>query len=177
MDTNAPQDKKYIFLDTCILQYLGDKNKSKSKVLQECLDGLVKEGYTLAISHINYLEHMHGLFGEKAQKSYNLLLSYAWFSTKIEVFAWASWLGGFYHDEKLDGIDVGDKIIAATAILEDGSILTANHKDYPHPFFVTEKSYALPYQVGHFTKTLDVVLYKPNFELLVRRFEEKSVEK
>lgn len=171
------QSKKYIFLDTCIFQYVGDKNKSKSAVVRDCLDGLVKKGFILAVSEITMFEHMHGLWGVRAEKAYNLLNVYEWKAITKIILLWATWLGGFYHDEKQDGIDVGDKIIAATAISEGGFVLTANHKDYPHPFFITVESYALEYDVSHYKKTLDVVLYKPNLELMARRLQEKEHEK
>ena len=61
-------------------------------------------------------------------------------------------------------------------LLENGFDLTANHRDFPHPFIVTEESFALPYKVGYYTKTLDVALYKPNISLLIRRLEEKTQE-
>lgn len=171
--TSQQQDKIYVFLDTCILQYLGDKNKSKAETLQKCLDSLIKDKYTLVVSEISLYEHMQGLWGAKAQKAFALLNIYEWKSVTTIVLLWATYLGGLYHDEKIDGVDTGDKIIAATAVSENGFILTSNHKDYPHPFFVTEKAFALSYSIGKFSKTLDVVLYKPNLSLLVRRLDEK----
>jgi predicted nucleic acid-binding protein len=171
-----PQNKKVIIIDTCVVQYLGKNNHPIAKVITDCLRLLKNEGFGLAISEITLVENLHGLWGDKEDKAFNLLLLYEWKRITQSVLTWAAWLGGLYHDEKIDGIDIGDKIIAATAVVETGFILTANHKDYPHPFFVTEKAFALPYKVGHFTKTIDVVLYKPNLELIMRRYTEKEME-
>ena len=85
----------------------------------------------------------------------------------------ASLLGGLYHDENLEGIDAGDKIIAATSILENGFVFTENHKDFPHPFFLTEKSLPLTYLTGgRYSKTIDLAVYKPDRNLIERRINE-----
>ncbi|MEK7571998.1 MAG: PIN domain-containing protein [Patescibacteria group bacterium] len=175
----TPQhDKKasLVFVDTCVVQYSNDSNKSKAESVIKCLASSGEQIGSLTISEITVYEYLHGLFGSKRKKALAVLSTYEKKIVSARVLLFASILGGLYHDEKIDGIEMGDKLIAATAITENGYILTANHKDYPHPFFVTEESFALPYQVGHYKKTLDIVLYKPNLALLVRRLEEKSNE-
>lgn len=167
-------DKRYIFIDTCIIQYMGESNRSRSTSIIKCLTSLKEQDYSLAISQITLYENLHGLWGDKAKKAEDLLETYESKEVSAQNLVFAAWLGGLYHDEKMDGVDIGDKIIASTAILEGGFVLTANHKDYPSPFFLTKESFALPYQVGHFTKTLDLILYKPNFVLIARRIEEKG---
>lgn len=169
-----PQNNPYVFIDTCVIHFAGDKNKSKSEAVIECLSTLTKEGYRLAISEITLYEKLHGLWGKRATKAASLLRVYEKKVVSNQVLTLASILGGLYHDEKLDGIDTGDKIIAATAILERGFVLTANHKDFPNPFFLTEKSFALSYKVKSYFQTLDLALYKPDFELIRRRVNEKD---
>lgn len=169
------QDKKYLFIDTCIVQFTGDKNKSKSEAVIQCLNLLTKEGYSLVISEITIYENLHGLWGIKAKQATDILRKYEKKVISDNVLIVASLLGGLYHDERVDGIDSGDKIIAATAILENGFVLTENHKDYPHPFFLTERSIALPYITGgKYTKTIDLALYIPNIKLISRRIKEKD---
>lgn len=169
---NPQQNKKYIFIDTCVIQFTNDKNKSKSEVVTQCLNTFSRGNYTIAISEITFYENLHGLWGAKATKADAHLRTYEYKEVTRFVLQNAALFGSLYHDEKQDGIDLGDKVIAATAFVEKGFVLTANHKDFPHPFFITEKSYALPYEVGHYTKTLDLTLYKPNFALIARRINE-----
>lgn len=168
------QDNRHIFIDTCIIQFSGDKNKSKSEAVTKCLASLAAEGYLLAISEITLYENLHGLWGQQVEKAYELINSYESKVVSWKVLLFASMLGGLYHEEKRTDVDMGDKIIAATALLERGLVLTANHKDYPTPFFLTEKSFALTYKVGHYTKTLDLILYKPDSKLILRRINERA---
>ncbi|MBI3888152.1 hypothetical protein HY310_03755 [Candidatus Microgenomates bacterium] len=55
--SSGTKKKEYIILDTCIFQYLGDKNKSKTIALKNCLDSLVTDGYALALSEISIYEN------------------------------------------------------------------------------------------------------------------------
>lgn len=169
------QDKKYLFIDTCVIQFAGDKNKSKSEAVIQCLNLLTKEGYNLAISEIAFYENLQGLWGKKVESAHAFLRAYEYKEVSRTVLLIASILGSLYRDEKIDWVDMGDKIIAATALLAGGFVLTENHKDYPHPFFLTEKSIPLTYITGgKYNKTIDIALYKPNILLISRRIKEKD---
>lgn len=167
-----PKDKKYVFIDTCIIQATGSSNKSKSDAVIKCLNSIASEGYSLVISELSIYENLHGLWGKKANKASDLLRNYEGKVVSDKVLRMAARLGGLYREEKIEGIDSGDKIIAATAVLENGFVLTENHKDFPHPFFLTEKSLPLIYKVGNYNKTIDVALYKPHVSLISRRIDE-----
>lgn len=171
---NPHLNNGFVFVDTCVVQFAGHKNKSKSEAVLACLDSLTYEELILCISEITLYESLHGLWGKKSEEVLLRLNTYKQKEVSSDILRFASLLGGLYHEEKIDGIDTGDKIIASTAILEKGFILTTNHKDFPHPFFLTEQSFALSYKVGHFIKTLDLALYKPNFSLIARRIEENN---
>ncbi len=137
------------------------------------MDLLIEEGFILALSDITLFENLHGLGGSAHNKAFSLLKVYERKNVSSNILWLAAQLGGFYHDEKMDGIDMGDKIISATAILENGYVLTANHKDYPHPFFITERSMPIVYKIKMYSQTLDLALYKPNYEIILRRLKEK----
>lgn len=173
--SETPQDSGYIFLDTCVLQAAASSEKAKSEKVLDCLKELTHQKYRLAISEFTFYENLHGLWGEKAQKAVTLLHSYEKKVVSDKVLIVASFLGGLYVDVKSDGPNAGDKIIAATAILENGFVLTENHRDFPHPFFLTEKSITLTYtKAGRYKKTIDLALYKPNVDLIGRRIQEKD---
>jgi hypothetical protein len=146
------QTQPYIFIDTCIIQDAGSSIRSKSEIVLGFLEKLVKEGFNLSISEFSIYENLQGLWGQRVKQATNIL----------------------YHDEKVDNVSDGDKIIAATAILENGFVLTRNHKDFPVPFFTTEKSVPLTYRNGNHQTTLDLAIYKPNLELINRRLVEKN---
>lgn len=173
----AQQDNPYIFIDTCVIQSAGSKEKSKSEIVIKSLEDTSKS-YRLAISEFTLYENLHGLWGKRAMDAAALLRKYERKIVSEKALLLASIMGGLYHDEGIDNIGDGDKIIAATAILENGFILTENHKDYPHPFFLTEKSIPLTYiTAGRYNKTIDLAIYKPDRSLIERRINQADNQK
>lgn len=161
----------YIFLDTCVIQDLGSSNKSKSEAVLKLLDDLTSQKFRLVISEFTIYENLQGLLGQRAKSASETLYKFETKTVSREVLTLASFLQGLYHDEKIDNISDGDKIIGSTAILEAGKVLTRNHKDFPSPFYIAEKFFALTYETGKTKMTLDIGLYNPNVPLIVRRME------
>lgn len=175
--SKASRNNPYLFIDTCVIQTAGSKEKSKSEAMIKAL-GEIAKNYRLAISEFTIYENMNGLMGEKAKEAIKLLDTYESKLVSDRALLMASLLGGLYHNEKYDGVDAGDKIIAATAILENGFVLTENHKDYPHPFFLTEKSIPLTYIAsGRYSKTIDLAIYRPDSNLIERRIRQADNQK
>ena len=171
------QSNPYLFIDSCVIQAAGNKEKSKSEIVINTLQQISNQ-YRLAISEFTIYENLHGLWGKQADKATELLKVYERKVVSREVLLVASVLGGLYYDEQYPNIDSGDKIIAATTILENGFVLTENHKDYPHPFFLTEKSIPLTYlTAGKYEKSIDLAIYKPDILLIERRIKEKDQQK
>lgn len=170
----SKQDKPYLFIDTCVIQAAGSKEKTKSEAVIKALKEIAND-YRLAISEVSFYENLQGLWGKKSLDASTLLRSYEAKIVSNRVLILASMLGALYHDARCDGIEMGDKIIAATAILETGFVFTENHKDYPNPFFKTEKSVPLTYlTAGKYNKTIDLAIYKPDILLIGRRIKEKE---
>lgn len=167
------QIKPYIFLDTCIIQDAGSSTKSKSDAVIKLFTDL-RHNFNLAISEFTIYENLQGLWGKRAIEAGKILGSYEAKEVSRKVLLLSSILQSLYHEEKYDNIADGDKIIGATAILESGYVLTRNHKDFPHPFFVTEQSFVVNYKNGHYAQSIDFTLYKPNYELISRRIESKD---
>ncbi len=173
MSTDMP--KHYLFVDSCVIQASGDKNKSKSETVSELFSSLNQEGFNLAISEITVFETLQGLWGQQAKKVATRLKGFEWKVISNHVLTLAAILQGLYVQEQRKDVDVGDKILAATAILENGVILTENHKDFPPPFFTTKRSIPLKYLIdGRTNKTIDLALYEPNNELISRRVNEND---
>lgn len=169
------KNKQSVIVDTCVIQYSNGSKKAESEAMISCLKEIVKEDYTLAISEITIYENLYGLDGRKVEQAIKVLKTYEWKVISNDVLMLASILGGLYRDEKCEGPNAGDHIIAATTILENGLILTNNHRDFPHPFFITEKYIPVTFKHNHYFITRDITLYKPNFPILMRRINEKQI--
>lgn len=176
MEPHNQNSKRYLFIDTCVIQAAGNKTKNKSEAVINSLKTLANDGFSLAISEFTLYENLHGLWGKEAMAAVDILKKYERKVVSDKVLILASVLGGLYHDAGYDKdrIKSGDKIIAATAILEAGFILTENHKDFPHPFFITQRSLPLIYKESHHNKTIDLAIYEPNWQLINRRVAEKE---
>ena len=131
--------------------------------------------YRLAISEFTTYEYLRRLWGKKAKKAEEAISGYERKTVTREVLETASILDGLYYDEGLTNISDGDKIIAATAILEDGLILTANHKDFPNPFFTTHEWRILPIKYPRYTQHLYLAMYKANTQLINLKVSDKEM--
>lgn len=129
---NSP---RAIFIDTQIIQYSADKNRSKSEAFSKIFEKFKRQGYELAISEIVLVENLHGIYGIRNKKMYKHLSQFVKKIVSEDVLLFAAAISGLYKEEGSQDIRLGDKIIAATAFLEKGLILTRNHKDFPPPFF------------------------------------------
>ena len=175
--SKTQQNNSYLFIDTCVIQAAGSKEKPKSEIVIKALEKIAKH-YRLAISEFSLYENLNGLWGRRRSEAAKLLRTYERKVVSDTVLLIASLLGGLYHDENFEGIDAGDKIIAATSILENGFVLTENHKDFPHPFFLTERSIPLTYlTAGRYNKTIDLAIYRPDSNLIKRRIRETDNQK
>jgi len=167
------QSKKYLLLDTNIIQYAGNKNKALSESVRTQLLSLEKSGYSIVISQYSVFENLQGLWGNKAEEATALLAKFEQKIVSKEVLVLSSILGGLYGRENdLKDIADGDKIIAATAMLTNAVVLTRNHRDFPIPFFIQENFYDIIYVDGDRKKLLDLGLYKPNTKIIESKVAE-----
>lgn len=164
-----------IFIDSNIIQYSADKNKSKSKAFFKLFEKFKQQGYELGISEIVILESLHGLYGKQHEKAYNHLSKFVKKIVSENVLLSAAEIGGLYRDEGFQDIKMIDKIIAATAFLEKGFVLTKNHKHFPPPFFEPVSWFPITFKTNdRYVNTIDICLYKPRYKLIVRRIKEKE---
>lgn len=161
-----------LILDTCVIQAMGNKNQDKARAVIEQLRELKKE-YSFFISEVTVFENLQGLWGEKRQKALETLKRISWKAITVKVIAFASILGGLYHEEGVQSAGLADKIIASTAILLGGSVLTSDHQDFPNPFFKQERLIPVKFKKGLNFRTYDMSLFKPNNLLIKRILSEK----
>ena len=74
-----------------------------------------------------------------------------------------------------ESIDIGDKIIGATALLNSALVLTANGRDFPIPYFIEIERKIIEFKdKNKRTKCIPISLLKPDYEILVKRFNERT---
>lgn len=167
-----------VIVDTCVISQLNSNSKKLSDNLALYLEDLSKRGYELTLSTITGYEILQNLFGEKEDKTVRLLDQYQQKEITTEVLYWAAKLRSLYkeigHEITKKG---GDSIIAATAFLLDGRVLTINCRDYPYPFFTQVEHKALEYEITRgdndvwYTKTIDITLFRPDKVAIFKQFD------
>ena len=126
------KDKQYVILDTCIIQYFGDKELAAC-ILNDLREAQVA-GYDFAISDFTFFELLDGASLEKEKQRIAALGGLSRYFVKKDILIVAAHLGCLYQQDSAHA-DIGDKIIAATSILFNSIIYTTNGRDYPRPFF------------------------------------------
>ena len=120
-------------------------------------------------------ENLHGLYGKQANKAYNNLSKFVKKVVSENVLLFTAAIGGLYKDVTDQIVGLADKIIAATAFLEQGLVLTNNHKHFPALLFQDMEMFSIGFKVNNkYNQVVDVGLYQPRYELIARRIKEKN---
>lgn len=164
-------NKQYVVLDTCIIQYFGDSELANC-ILTD-LKEAVKAGYDLAISDFTFFELLDGASVEKETQRIDALNGLSRAYVKRNTLIAAAHLGCLYADDKASA-DIGDKIIGATALLSNSIIYTANVRDYPLPFYnVLLKGYLIHHKKG-FEVTIPSYFLKPDVDYIIKKYNERT---
>lgn len=168
---NPPKQK--IILDTNLFSDLTDQHLVTPVVAY--LVDLDKRGFGFAISDITLYELMRGQSSVNEKKRLSLLQAMFRYFLSPEVLFAAAQLDNLMKMENIqvNGVDHGDKFIAATAILSGSLILTADVRGFPWPFFHEIEYNPLIHKIGNKTKSHMIGLLTPDFDLIKRRFEER----
>lgn len=124
---------RFVILDSNIVQYLSNP-ESNSQTL-EVLKGIKNKGYVPAISDISFTELLDGTNIDREDTIARSLEAFPTLTADHEILVVAGHVGTLYKDAGVGDIDIGDKIISATAIVSDAIILTGNGRHFPQPFF------------------------------------------
>ena len=119
---------------------------------------------------------MRGLNTERERKMLNFLYSYFRYFLAAEVLIASAQLDNLFKMENINigGVDHGDKMIAATAILTGSLVLTADVRGFPWPFFhEIEYNPLLHKDQNNKTKCHVIGLLRPDFDLIKRHFEDR----
>lgn len=124
-----------ILLDTNIVSFI--ENEEKRERIISILKEAVELGYGIAVSELVYFELLNEASIEKEYTIFTNLDGVPRFSISKKVAIVAGRLGSFYKESGIDPkqIESGDRIMAATSVLNNCVIFTANIRDFPAPFF------------------------------------------
>lgn len=178
--SNAPvQD---IILDTCILQYFG--NKHLAYKLKIYLIGLIGRRFDLAISEVTIAELLCNLSKKKEEEGRNTLLLFKRYPVENKVLVASAQLPSLFNQVQIDNfekikiqtdhISLADRIIGATAVLTGSLILSTNIQDFPNPYFLPVEENQLIYKKKDKMSMLYLQLLSPNTKLIMNLFNKRK---
>lgn len=129
-----PTGNRDIILDSNVVQYFFSIPEYKDQI-SALLIPEIQKGYGVAISDYTYFELINGSSIEKEEKLFSAIEGGKRYYVMRGVLIAAGRLGCWFDDHKIQGVDNGDKIIGATALLNQAIVLTANGRHFPQPFF------------------------------------------
>ncbi len=131
--TSRPADKRRIILDTNIISRL---DGSLGTRLFEVINEVVALGYGIAISDMTYMELLTGANSKQEKQIGDTLKGVDHYIATTQVFIAAAHMASLYKElHDLNQFEIGDRIIAGTAALNNAIIFTLNGRHYPVPFF------------------------------------------
>jgi len=163
-----------VILDTNIISYAA--NKASLIEFSTYVSELALRGFGLAISDISIYELLRGAAKQKEGELIRLLALFTRYDLSSNVMVASAQLDSIMKMEQItvEGIDHGDKFIAATAILTNSLIMTANYRDFPLPFFQEVERRLLTYMEKGRPKSICVLLLQPDLELVKLRFNTRK---
>ena len=166
--------QKYIVIDSCILEYLLNRDMNDSITQQ--LGYWCNNVFTLSVSEVSYAELVDGAHLDKETKVIDLLDKYHSFAISKRIITGAGKIGSVYKQEfpTEKTVSLGDKILAATSIIYGAPLVTANVKDFPHPFFKTLKDKNIIYMKDNKRRMINIALLFPNYEYLTYAFNTRK---
>lgn len=158
----------HIILDSCIIEYY--LNEELSSQVDNVLNAW-KIGFDLAISQIIYSELIDGAYPKKEKIIIESLKNFYNIPVTVRQIIGSGKLGSIYHVFNISqNISLTDKIIAATSIITNSLIVTANINDYPQPFFEPLKSS----YVKKGKQTIKICLLKPDYRSIRNAFDNRN---
>lgn len=154
------KETKYILFDTNVIQYL--TSEKVALPLFKYLHPLFNV-YKPSISDISVCEHLSGLSSQD-EKSKNYIFNYDHFKIETNVLVGAARLQNIYRQESsdLNSVELGDRLIAATSIIYNLPIVTANVLHFPRPFFSEVDGHIIEYEYNKGRKSLFIQILHPN---------------
>ncbi|MFZ2153549.1 MAG: hypothetical protein WAV41_05890 [Microgenomates group bacterium] len=162
-----------VLLDTNIVQYLASAPTSLSFI--NMIVDLNKKGCTMSVSEYSIFELIRGARLKTETDLSNTFNIFKKYSVSIEVLYAAARLETLYRMENIqcDKISDGDKIIAATSILTNSTILTTNGRDFPWPYYQETDRDPVIFSEKNISKSILVSSFVPDQTYIFKRFSER----
>ena len=159
-----------VLLDSNILQY--SVSKLTASVFNAYLEELKQREYDFAISSISIYELLAGANIKTKKIIAAVLNTFEKYPITDAVLKQAIQLEDLYKQESImpNQANQGDKFIAATSILTNARILTANARDFPFPFFREEEREILEFETQRKRYgVLAISLLRPDIEIINKK--------
>ena len=166
-------DNPIVLLDTNIIQYSASKASATSFI--DFLIEIHKIGLSLAVSEYSRFELIRGAKVSTEKELLETFEKFKFYSISTEVLYASARIETLYRMEKImcEKISDGDKIIAATSILLNAPIITANGRDFPWPYFKEINRTPIVYSEKNISKVILVSTFQPDINYIVQRFQER----
>lgn len=175
---NEVSKKKYLILDTNILQLIGSKPTERSLKVVDYIVEIAKQGYERAISDITAYEALQRCSKTKEKEVLKQMDVFTQLEVSKKVLVTTAWLADLYRGEKVPDSQISDcdKIIASTAILTGSFILTANGNDFPRPFFSEKEKRLIQYRDKARDLLNVIYLLEPDLDVFNNRILKRPKE-
>lgn len=174
---------RYLILDTNVISRFGTEKFGKQIV--EYLRGLITSsvGWGIALSGITTFECLNEVPCAGEAELTTLLNQFPKYPVDEEALMTAAHLGSIYKDSFKDlGInegmpELGDKLIAASAIIHNGWICTMNLRDFPEPFFQEKMRHVFTHETkGKGPVFLVLYIVEPQIALINSYYEKRTAK-
>lgn len=164
---------RYILLDSDIFNHLGNTDLYPQIIF--LLRDALSKGYGLSMSIFTLLELIDTATVENEMKAMSATTGIKRFKINQTVLVAAGHLGCMYKENKVQKEpEKGDKIIAATSLLNNTIIFTTNGRDYPRPFFKEMSKPLLKYHKSDGREVYIVSYFlEPDFEVIAAKHQER----
>ena len=161
-------------LDTNIIQYLLNKNSSIAFI--NFFTDLNKQGKKLSVSEYSIFELTRGAKIKTEEELITTFNIFKRYSVTTEVLTAAARIETLYRMEGIqcDKISDGDKIIAATSVLTNATLFTANGRDFPWPYFIETSRSPIVFSENNYSKSILVSSFQPDNQYILKRFTERT---
>lgn len=174
--SNPARPSRYILLDSDIFNHLGNADLFP-QIIYLLRDALAK-GYGISMSLYTLLELIDTASIENEVKAVIATQGVKRFKINQTILITAGHLGCMYKEDNVTKEpDKGDKIIAATAVLNNSVIFTTNGRDYPRPFFREISKPVLKYKKSDGREVCLISYFlEPDFDIISTKHQERVDE-
>ena len=170
---------QWLILDTNIITFLNDE--ARQEAVEQILIDAESDGFKPAFSEMTLFEALTNANPKDIIEIEKTTKKLDNFAINTLVLRMGALLHNCYKQEGIlqrnSDIDMGDRIIAATAILQGAQIFTGNARDFPWPFFIDNQTIDAPFTSKNSNNQLfPLAIKQPNIPILQSYFDRHENE-